>query len=93
MPENLIVGEWWTFDCRLNSNKVSVTLWQKPNTNSSQRIPDGKYIKVSDENMFLISGLKKSDGGRYYCKACGLVKFVGNIHMTGICLYNEIVYK
>ena len=88
MGYSLIVGEWWTFDCRLNSSKVNATLWQK-NPIVSQRIPDGKYIKVVRQNIFLISGLKKSDGGRYYCKACGLKKFVhklhiGNVHKFGI---------
>lgn len=47
---------------------------------SRERKPDGKYVKVLDKNMFLISAVNTNDRGRYYCKACGLKKkFVGEL--------------
>ena len=84
--DSLIVGEWWKFDCGLRTSKVNATLWQsktRANFPRRQRIPDGKYLKVLDQNIFLISGLKRSDGGSYFCEACGLRKFVGALYMIG----------
>lgn len=84
---NLLIGEWWKIDCRLNSSKSNATLWQKKwgKIKSSQRIPDGKYIQVKEKNTFLLSGVKESDQGSYYCEAdCGLKKFVGSLYIEGI---------
>lgn len=82
---NLIVGEWWKFDCRLNNDiKINATLSQARLKNLSIRNPNGKYVKVLEKNVFLISVLKKSDRGRYYCQACGLKKFVGKLFLIGM---------
>ena len=84
VPERLLVGEWRKFDCRLNRNEVNATLWQEKWNNEFKRIPDGKRTKVLDKNVFFISPLKRSDTGRYYCRACcGLKKLVDRLSISG----------
>ncbi|XP_028408434.1 fibroblast growth factor receptor 3-like [Dendronephthya gigantea] len=81
---SLLIGEWWKIDCRLKGNESNATLWQKKWGESilSQRIPDGNDIQVIKRNTFLLSKIKKSDEGHYYCVAnCGLKKFVGKLYV------------
>ena len=68
------------FDCRLNSNDVNATLWQRCR---EKRIPDGKDVKILNKNIFLISNVTWNDRGQYCCTACGLKKQVGGLNIKG----------
>ena len=81
----LLVGEWWEIDCRVNDDKVNVTLWQREIWRApfeNQRDADGENINMKDKNVFQLAKLKLSDQGRYFCKACGMKKYAGGIYVN-----------
>lgn len=82
-----MVGEWWTIDCRMNSNTVNVTLWQREIWKKPfhiQRVIDEKDIKMIENNVFNITKLRHTDQGKYYCKAdcAGKEKYAGAIYVN-----------
>lgn len=82
----LLIGEWWSFDCRVNNNKLNVTLWQRQNwkePSDRERFVDGKHTRTIAKNMFQISNLTRDDAGEYYCSVCEMDKIVNEIEVKG----------